>query len=327
MKFKHFFWDFDGTLFDTDDRTIRAFQKSLHDHGFEYDTETLRPLVKVHLRHACSVIAPEMTKELIAGYHQHAGDEGYESMQPFPGVKELLRSICEHGGKNYLYTLRDNAAIDAVKHFGLDIYFTDYVTRNDGFPGKPAPDALLSQLEKHHLDPKECVMVGDRDLDLNAGYNAGIEGALYDPGHYYDHFGTRYRYTDLSALMFDLVFDGKATDLHVSDMLAIQAIQQTRHPEWGGLAPDKTPKSLLWLTGELGEVIDVIKKNDPARLLESSIPRTRFVEEMADVAMYFHDVLISLNVTAEEFSNTYFQKFIKNQKRNYTQEHIDRYGE
>ena len=68
---------------------------------------------------------------------------------------------------------------------GLWPLFTDYVTSEDGFPMKPAPDALLALMKRNGLDPSECVMIGDREIDVQSGYNAGMDGILFDPENFY----------------------------------------------------------------------------------------------------------------------------------------------
>jgi phosphoglycolate phosphatase-like HAD superfamily hydrolase len=35
-------------------------------------------------------------------------------------------------------------------------------------------------LDKHQVDRHRAVMVGDRNLDIEAGHNAGIAGYLFD---------------------------------------------------------------------------------------------------------------------------------------------------
>ena len=48
---------------------------------------------------------------------------------------------------------------------------------------------------------------------------------------------------------------------------------------------------MLWMVGEIGEVIDVIKKNgDHKACEEGAEKRSHLVEELADVLMYYNDV-------------------------------------
>ena len=74
-------------------------------------------------------------------------------------------------------------------------------------------------------------------------------------------------------------------------------------------------------------MIDVVKKTAPPRLTVPSLARDCFVEEMADVAMYFFDVLLCTGVSAEEFSHAYYTKQQHNLKRNYRRDNAQRYGE
>ena len=183
MKFTDFFWDFDGTLFDTYPRINRAIQNALKDLLSEVSLETIAPLSKVNAaprpRHPGRGRKGSRRRAL----YRAAEEEGLDSMRPYPGVLRLLRSICEHGGRNYLYTHRDRSSLEALEHYGMLPCFTDFVTSENGFPAKPAPDALLHLMEKHGLQPEQCVMVGDRDIDLDSGRNAGMACALFDPDH------------------------------------------------------------------------------------------------------------------------------------------------
>jgi len=260
------------------------------------------------------------------GYHKHALDEGLETMIPYEGAKRMLESVCEHGGRNYLYTHSGNITIDALKACGMDHLFVDFVTSDNGFKAKPAPDALLYLLDKHALNPATCVMVGDRDIDLLAGKNAGISGAMYDPDGFYPDYDTPYSYTSFFDMMADLVWEQKPQDMHISDMYAIQRALQAHHPEWGGLHPTRSKNQLLWMIGEAGEVIDILKKCKLDDIEHNPEVRKHFIEEMVDVAMYMNEVCMCLGVTEEEFSQAYFKKHLYNMTRDYKKANKDRYG-
>lgn len=326
MKFTDYFWDFDGTLFDTYPRINRAMQKALADLGMDVSIEQLIPLTKVSLPHTAQTLMGERAKELLDAYHAHAEEEGYDTMPPFAGAVRLLQSVCAHGGHNYLYTHRSRNALDALAHYGIAGYFTDVVTSEDHFPRKPAPDALLYLMDKHHLSPSQCVMIGDRDIDLLSGIHAGMSGALFDPEGFYPDFDTPYRYRTLIDMMRDLTWDGEALDLCVSDMHEMQQALHAAHPEWGPYSPEDGKGHLLWLIGELGEVIDVVKKNRAERLMQPGKARTCLVEEIADVMMYLNDTLLDYGISPDEISRAYYQKHLYNLHRNWPKEHEDRYG-
>ena len=72
---------------------------------------------------------------------------------------------------------------------------------------------------------------------------------------------------------------------------------------------------LLWMVGEIGEVVDIVKKNGGTKAAEDPALREHLIEEMADVLMYYNDVMLCYGITADELKKSYEQKFEKNMKR------------
>lgn len=52
---------------------------------------------------------------------------------------------------------------------------------------KPLGKMITSLIEKYHLNPDECYMVGDKIIDAQAGENAGIKGIVVR-GHIHQDF-------------------------------------------------------------------------------------------------------------------------------------------
>lgn len=206
MRYTHWFWDFDGTLYDTYPRMVRAFQKGLRHKGIEISDEELLKRCKVTLWHAADSFGDEdLAKELMALFDRYAEDEGLDTIQLYQGAEHLLHRVERMGGKNYLYTHRDNSALAPLERDGLKDLFTDVVTSLDGFPHKPDPEALLHLIVKHGLDPGDCVVVGDRDIDLDAGHAAGMDSVLFDPDGFYPDYPATHRYTDYRDLVTELL--------------------------------------------------------------------------------------------------------------------------
>lgn len=203
--YKHWFWDFDGTLFDTYPRVVRAFQKGLKARGIGVSDHEVLALVKVGLGHASRHFRNgELADELLRSYILHAEDEGPEGLVPYEHAGEMLREVLRRGGSNYLYTHRDRTSIEGLKLHGLWELFTDAVTAEDDFPHKPAPDALRHLLRKHGRHPGDCVIVGDRPIDLDAGLAVGMEGILFDPGGFHAAYPAPRRYAAYADMLADL---------------------------------------------------------------------------------------------------------------------------
>ena len=72
---------------------------------------------------------------------------------------------------------------------------------------------------------------------------------------------------------------------------------------------------MLWMVGEIGEVIDIVKKHGGSKASQDADLRKDLIEELADVLMYYNDVLLCYNISSEELKSAYVNKFEKNMKR------------
>ena len=105
-------------------------------------------------------------------------------------------------------------------------------------------------------------------------------------------------------------------DFSINEMLEMQRALQDRYKgRWEPIAPETGKNKLLWMIGEVGEVIDIVKKRGGAQAPSGSALRKDLVEEMADVLMYYNDVMLCYGISAEELQQAYTEKFKKNQTR------------
>ena len=72
---------------------------------------------------------------------------------------------------------------------------------------------------------------------------------------------------------------------------------------------------MLWMIGEIGEVIDIIKKYGGKKASREAELQEHLIEELADVLMYYNDVLLCYGISAEDLKQSYISKFEKNMKR------------
>ena len=105
-------------------------------------------------------------------------------------------------------------------------------------------------------------------------------------------------------------------DFSINEMLEMQrALQEQYKDKWKPISPERGKDQLLWMIGEIGEVIDIIKKNGGDAASHDKGLRTHLIEELADVLMYYNDVLLCYGISAEELKRSYSSKFEKNMKR------------
>lgn len=123
-----------------------------------------------------------------------------QEQKPFPEAREVLQYAVEQGKRNFLYTHTDKLAYRLLEKWGLDGYFTDAIDSSMKFPRKPAPDALIYLMGKNKINVADALMVGDRDIDIQVGHNAGMAGCLFDFEHFYSDVQAEHHIVNLTEL-------------------------------------------------------------------------------------------------------------------------------
>lgn len=102
----------------------------------------------------------------------------------------------------------------------------------------------------------------------------------------------------------------------IAEMQSMQkALQEKYKDKWEPICPEVGQNKLLWMIGEIGEVIDIVKKNGAVKASVDKNIRGDLIEEMADVLMYFNDVMLCYDISEEELKLAYQSKFERNMKR------------
>lgn len=201
MRYKYLIYDFDGTISDTYPVVTNALFDVLKEYGLTDTYESAYAKLKISFGYALGrfdfpISMKERSAKLNYYHHLRAPAE----QQPFPEAAEILRFAKEHGGMNLIYTHSATLPAALMEKWGILGDFEEIINATYGFPRKPAPDALNYILAKYNMNPAEALMIGDRDIDIDAAHNAGIAGCLIDPGHYFDAAATDYRITNLLEL-------------------------------------------------------------------------------------------------------------------------------
>ena len=123
-------------------------------------------------------------------------------------------------------------------------------------------------------------------------------------------------WTDIYRRLVRWELELSQTDSQMTEMLEMQKTLQEKYKSiWKPIGPDRGQDQLLWMIGEIGEVIDIVKKNGGEKACQDSALREHLIEEMADVLMYYNDILLCYGITEEELKAAYVTKYEKNMKR------------
>ncbi len=157
MNYHDYIWDLGGTLLDNYESSTRAFVETLKEFGYQADHDSVYQKLKEYKANEAKVL---------------------ETPILFQGAKELLAKIQRQGSRNFLVSHRDNQVIVILEKTEIIDYFTEVVTADNGFSRKPSPESMLYLKEKYQID--NCLVIGDRDIDKQAGESAGFDTLLVD---------------------------------------------------------------------------------------------------------------------------------------------------
>ena len=107
-------------------------------------------------------------------------DTWYLNLPFWPGMKQLLKDAKKAGYKLYLLSniniqfSENRAKVDKLKLFdgiGLSSEIKHV---------KPEPIIYNTLLERNNLNPRDCIFIDDRQINVDGGEAVGIKGYLFD---------------------------------------------------------------------------------------------------------------------------------------------------
>src|SRR4051794_9585375 len=176
-------FDIDGTLVDTNPAHVIAWQRAFARFGYEVPVHRIEVEIgKGGDKLVPSVLGDEVEKRLGEALRRAQKDQFFaiarsEHFRLFPGVPEIFSALRERGVRTALATSSDEKQIEAtLASAGLDLtrLVDVVVTKNDAEESKPAPDIVVTALEKLAMSNAQCAMVGDTIYDGQACRASGI---------------------------------------------------------------------------------------------------------------------------------------------------------
>ena len=106
------------------------------------------------------------------------------------------------------------------------------------------------------------------------------------------------------------------SEFTMNEILEMQrALQEKYKDKWEPICPETGKNKMLWMIGEIGEVADIVKKHGHEAAVTDPALRSALVEELADVLMYYGDILLCYGITPEELKTSYEAQFKRNMSR------------
>jgi len=182
---KHFCFDLDGTLVDSNKTIYEATAYSLNKLCIDFNVDENLFALKIgqhfnDIFNAFNIDVPDFDEFITIYKDNYFKQMEYSSL--YNGVDETLSELKNRGIKISLLTTKvQDQAEKIIEYFNLRNYFDLIMGRRDGIAHKPSPEPLLAICKDLNIDVKNTLMVGDTELDIQCGKNAGSFtcGVLY----------------------------------------------------------------------------------------------------------------------------------------------------
>jgi len=169
-------FDIDGTLLDTRDAWIAAFDAGLAairrvSISGSVAAQWIGTPIEVIYADRCGLSGEELAKAVRA-FQQVEAESVRQGMRAYPGAREMLGSLGAWKLAAVTNKRRDTS-LEALRVAGLMAFFELVLGGDSVSRKKPAPDPILKAAEALGVRPAECAVVGDTENDVRAAKQAG----------------------------------------------------------------------------------------------------------------------------------------------------------
>ena len=174
-------FDLDGTLVDSNDLHVLAWQETFRHFGKEIPIERLREQIGKGGDQYLPVFLDEREMREFGDEADKYRGEVFKKkylprVKPFPKVRELFEKLRAEGKK---IALASSGKETEVRHYEklLEIggLFDAMTTVDQVAQSKPAPDVFIAALNRLALSPGEAVAVGDTPYDVAAAKKIDLQ--------------------------------------------------------------------------------------------------------------------------------------------------------
>ena len=208
MTIKAVLFDIDGTLVDSNDLHVAAWDAAFREGGFAVDREAIRGQIGKGGDLLVPTLLPDIAKAVQEKLARRHGEifqrEHLATVRPFPDAHALLARVHDAGQQVVLASSAEQKELDHYIELLDARALVDATTSiDDVATSKPAPDIFAKALKKTGLKADEAMVVGDTPYDIEAARRCGIAAVAVRSGGFSEESlaGAVARYDDVAALL------------------------------------------------------------------------------------------------------------------------------
>ena len=188
---KAILFDLDGTLVDSNDFHILAWDQVFRSAGYEFDRQALHDQIGKGGDNYVPSLLPDASQKEVERLGEEHGriykSQYLASVKPFPAARDLLRR-CRDAG--YSVVLASSASGEELQHYVRLLDVAELVdgttSKDDVGRSKPCPDIFETARQRIGVEPDEALVVGDTPYDIEAAARASIQSVAVRSGGFPD---------------------------------------------------------------------------------------------------------------------------------------------
>jgi len=168
-------FDIDGTLLDTSEFIFQAYEHTLDKYGYpQKSREEIAMLIGKSLEVCYKMLTGIDDVQELSEAHREFQLGHLHLSKAYPKTHNTLETLRSAGIKIAAITTRSKAsALKTLELAGLCKYMDYTIALEDVENLKPHPEPLIKTLNYLGVLPENAAMIGDTDVDILAGKNAG----------------------------------------------------------------------------------------------------------------------------------------------------------
>lgn len=173
-------FDIDGTLVDSNDAHVEAWQRAFAAEGHRFSRSEIHDQIGKGGDNLVPSMLPDADADTIARLSRAEGEiykrDYMPSVVPFDGAGQILRRLVERGHTLVLASSASRAEVDFdVSLLDAEGLLTGSTSKDDVAASKPCADIFVAALELTGSGPDNAVVIGDTPCDVLAARRAGID--------------------------------------------------------------------------------------------------------------------------------------------------------
>lgn len=182
-------FDMDGVLADTGPIHYDSWVKMTNEIGYHFSKKFFEKtfgqqsptIVRKLVGHG---IEQELVEKWAALKEQYYREIVKDKLKPLPGVNQIIRELKSYGFKLAVGSSgpRENVEL-LINSLRLKEDFDVLISAAEVKNGKPAPDVFLISAEKLKIGPKNCLVIEDAPVGIEAAKRAGMKSIALTTTH------------------------------------------------------------------------------------------------------------------------------------------------